>query len=433
MKKKSVYAIIPLVYMSLVSFSVQASPSLSTFYNEVITRKPVGKLGQIIKQERISTPIGGAEAWRIAYISSDVEENKTISTALIVAPKGKPPLGGRPVIAWAHGTTGTAENCGPSQVISPVQSLNQYFSVEGDSWTDYGMPSVNAFIKEGYVVVATDYQGLGGGGKHQYAVAATQGRDIINSVRAVSSMKKSGAGKKAIIYGWSQGGGASIAAASLSDYIEKKGTSADNIHFLGFVALAPFDLSVLVAGNKIDKPTSDKMIKELIVNFSDNVFNFTHFAMSVWGTQAAFSNLKLNDLFTEEGIRVIDTILSNKCMHVAADTIKYLYGEQYKYLFRQEPQNSEAWVRAFLKGSIVPIKPIAPVIIYWGTKDIVLPPIMGKIYQEQMCKLGGDVGRVQLSGEQTHFSTPNAAAELYLPWIKERILEKPTLNACPKE
>ena len=57
---------------------------------------------------------------------------------------------------------------------------------------------------------------------------------------------------------------------------------------------------------------------------------------------------------------------------------------------------------------------------------------MGKIYQEQMCKLGGDVGRVQLSGEQTHFSTPNAAAELYLPWIKERILEKPTLNACPK-
>jgi hypothetical protein len=94
MKKKSVYAIIPLVYMSLVSFSVQASPSLSTFYNEVITRKSNGKLGQIIKQERISTPIGGAEAWRIAYISSDVEENKTISTALIVAPKGKPPLGG---------------------------------------------------------------------------------------------------------------------------------------------------------------------------------------------------------------------------------------------------------------------------------------------------------------------------------------------------
>jgi hypothetical protein len=80
--------------MSLVSFFVQASPSLSTFYNEVITRKPNGKLGQIIKQERISTPIGGAEAWRIAYISSDVEENKTISTALIVAPKGKPPLGG---------------------------------------------------------------------------------------------------------------------------------------------------------------------------------------------------------------------------------------------------------------------------------------------------------------------------------------------------
>jgi hypothetical protein len=56
---------------------------------------------------------------------------------------------------------------------------------------------------------------------------------------------------------------------------------------------------------------------------------------------------------------------------------------------------------------------------------------MGKMYQDQMCKLGGNVERVQLAGEQTHFSTPSAAAPLYLPWVKERVAGRPLANGCP--
>ena len=67
------------------------------------------------------------------------------------------------------------------------------------------MPAATQFITQGYVLVATDYQGLGGGGIHQYANAATQARDMINAVRAVGSMGLSGEGKKALAYGWSRG------------------------------------------------------------------------------------------------------------------------------------------------------------------------------------------------------------------------------------
>ena len=77
------------------------------------------------------------------------------------------------------------------------------------------------------------------------------------------------------------------------------------------------------------------------------------------------------------------------------------------------------------------MKPIAPVIIYWGTKDTVLPPVMGKLYQDQMCRLGGNVERVRLAGEQTHFSTPGAAAPLYLRWVKERMAGAPLATGCP--
>ena len=348
-----------------------------------------------------------------------------------MAPVGPTPPDGRPIMAWAHGTTGTAENCGPSQVLNPAQGLNEYFLMNGDSWTDYGLPSVEAFIKEGYVVVGTDYQGLGGGGRHQYAVAASQARDVIDSICAVSSMKASGAGKKAIVYGWSQGGGATIAAASLPDYIGQQGTASDNIQLLGFVALAPFDTAALAAEVTPDQSGSEKLMAELTTKFSDNVFNFTHFAMNLWGTQAAFPELHLDDVFTDNGAKVVDRVFSNKCMHSAADTLNYAYASEYKSLLNPKPKNTLAWTLALVRGSVAPVKPVAPVIIYWGTKDTVLPPVMGKLYQDQMCKLGGNVERVRLAGEQTHFSTPGAAAPLYLPWVKERMARTPLATGCP--
>ncbi len=404
--------------------------SLPSFYADVTKMKPVGKLGQVIKQEKINTSVPGAQAWRIAYISSDTQERKTISTALVVAPIGVIPDEGRPIIAWAHGTTGTAENCGPSQVPNPAQSLNQYFLINGNSWTDYGLPSVETFIKDGYIVVGTDYQGLGGGGKHQYSVAATNARDVINSVRAVYSMKDAGGGNKAIVYGWSQGGGATLAAASLVDYIAQKGTAADGINFLGFVAMAPDDVAVMAPKSALNEQSAKKMITELEASFLNNVFNFTHFAMFMWANQAAFPNLKLTDVFTSEGSSVIDEISSNKCMHVAADTMKYAFADNYKSLLSTQSNNSLAWANAFIHGSVSPVKPVAPVIIYWGTHDTVVPPVMGLLYRKQMCQLGGNITRIQLEGSQTHFSTPAKSAPFYVSWIEDRIAGKQIADGC---
>jgi pimeloyl-ACP methyl ester carboxylesterase len=430
MKRYGVLAIAMSFSFGLAGGLARAEPSTPPFYEAASKIKPEGKLGQIVSQEAIQTPVAGAQAWRIAYVSSDIAGRKTLATALVVAPVGEAPPEGRPIVAWAHGTTGAAQDCGPSQVVNPAKGLNEYFLIDGDSWTDYGLPSLETFIEEGYVVVGTDYQGLGGGGRHQYAVAATQARDVIDSIRAVSSMKASGAGKKAIVYGWSQGGGATIAAAGLPDYIARAG-AGDPIEVVGFVALAPFDTAVLAAGKSPDQAGADKAMGELTAAFSDNVFNFTHFAMNIWGTQAAFPDLVLHDIFTDEGAKTIDRVFSNKCMHAAADTLNYAYGSQYKSLLNSKPANAAGWIEALVQGSVAPVKPVAPVAIYWGTKDTVVPPAMGKLYQDQMCKLGGDVERVQLPGEQTHFSTPGAAAPLYLPWVKARFAGKAAPNGCP--
>ena len=411
-----------------------ADPAVAPFYQSVMHMKAEGKLGQVIKKEKVATPIPGAQAWRIAYISSDLNGKNTISTGLVVAPTGPAPAGGRPLISWSHGTTGNAQNCGPSQVENPAQSLNQYFLVNGNSWTDYGLPSLEQFIKDGYVVVGTDYQGLGGGGRHQYAVAKTNGRDAINAARAAGSMKETSASKKALMIGWSQGAGSTVGASSQGAYISQKGTAFDDLDIVGFVAMAIPDLAMYKPAT-LDEAGATKMLTDFANAWSVDSFAFAHMSMNLWGTQAAYPDkLKLNDIFTDEGAKALDEIYLNKCVHVSTDTINFNYGSSYKSLLRPQPMNAKAWAQAIVDGSVDnTAKPIAPVLILYGNKDTTLPPVMGEYYRDKVCALGGNVARVQLPGDQNHFTTPSASVPFYLPWIKDRLSGKPAVDGCDAE
>lgn len=422
------------VALCLSSHIVQADPSVSPFYQSAMQMKAAGKLGQVIKKERINTPVQGAQAWRIAYISSDLNDKKTISTGLVVAPISVAPAGGRPIISWSHGTTGNAQNCGPSQVENPAQPLNQYFLANGNSWTDYGLPSLEQFIKDGYVVVGTDYQGLGGGGRHQYAVAKTNGRDAINAARAAGSMRETGAGKKTVMIGWSQGAGSTVGASSQAAYIAQKDTAFDGLDIVGFVAMSVPDLAMYRPAT-LDEAGATKMVSDFATAWSVDSFAFAHMSMNMWGTQAAYPDkLKLSDIFTDEGAKALDEIYLNKCVHVSTDTINFNYGTSYKTLLRPQPQNALSWAQAIIDGSVDnTAKPVAPVLILYGNKDTTLPPIMGEYYRKQVCALGGNVARVQLPGDQNHFTTPVVSVPFYLPWIKDRLSGKPAIDGCTAE
>jgi hypothetical protein len=219
----------------------------------------------------------------------------------------------------------------------------------------------------------------------------------------------------------------------LVDYQAKQGTAADKLQYQGFVGLAPDDVAVLIQKPPTDEVGANKIMNELIQSNSTNAFLFTHLMMNLWGTQAAYSNLKLTDMLTDEGAQVVDKLSSNKCVHVMADTFNAVYGDRYQSLVRPQISNSLAWVKAFIDGSVRPVKPVAPVIIFWGLKDTIVPPIMHELYLKQMCAMGGNVQRVQLPGEQTHFTTPGASATLFIPWIRDRFAGKPLVNGCPKD
>ena len=61
---------------SLLPLAAEAAPAVPPFYVAASKIKPEGKLGQVVKKEKVATEISGAQAWRIAYISSDVNDLK---------------------------------------------------------------------------------------------------------------------------------------------------------------------------------------------------------------------------------------------------------------------------------------------------------------------------------------------------------------------
>ena len=429
--KKIFAALIMTSLLAVAPVAHSAEVALAPFYQKVTQMQPRGPLGTVIAKEKIATKIPGADAWRIAYISSDLFDRPTISTGLVIAPKGKPPKDGRPILAWSHGTTGTAQNCGPSQVLDPAQDLNLYFLIGGTSWTDFGLPAATDFIKQGYVLVATDYQGLGGGGKHQYAISATQGRDLINSARAAGSMGLSGSSKKVAFYGWSQGGGSVIAAASSTAYIQQKNTAFDGMEVVGAVSMAPDALSGMIPKEALTDPAAaSKTWQSMVTVFADNIFNFSHFAMNVWAMDGVFPAIKMTDVFTANGAKIINAIQATKCMHAGADTYVFNVGASYKDMFNPQPTNLPAWMKAIVAGSTPNDKPVAPMLMFWGDKDTVMPPIQSEIYQKQKCAIGGNVQRIHLPGAN-HFTTPGLAQPIFTQWIKDRFDGKAAPNGCP--
>jgi hypothetical protein len=89
---------------------------------------------------------------------------------------------------------------------------------------DYSVPCLQVWISDGYLVCATDYQGLGTLGQHQYEINRSQACDAVYLFYTALKKENVGAAAKFGCIGWSQSGGAAGAVAELDheDYGDLK-------------------------------------------------------------------------------------------------------------------------------------------------------------------------------------------------------------------
>ena len=93
----------------------------------------------------------------------------------------------------------------------------------------YDYPLLQSWLKAGYAVVRTDYEGLGTPGVHPYLIGARRAA-ACSTWSARRAQLDPSIGKKIVISGHSQGGHAALWAASLAAEVdagaELKGTVA---------------------------------------------------------------------------------------------------------------------------------------------------------------------------------------------------------------
>jgi alpha-beta hydrolase superfamily lysophospholipase len=182
---------------------------------KLISAKPIANLDPSL----VSV---SAQADRILYHSRSLKGDDITVSGALLTPKGKAPKGGWPVVSWAHGSSGIGDQCAPSS------TPNQNGKIDLYGYSGF----VAQLLKAGYAVAATDYEGLGTDGEHPYIVADSEGRGVIDAVRAATQVNPS-VSKEWFSLGHSQGGQAAIAAGELAN------TWGKGLQFRGTVGLAP--------------------------------------------------------------------------------------------------------------------------------------------------------------------------------------------------
>jgi acetyl esterase/lipase len=177
-----------------------------------------GPPGTILRSEPFDDGLpAGAEGWKVLYVSSDEHGEPIAVSGLIVAPRDAAP-GPHPVLAWAHGTTGIDRACAPSNTKDPLK----------------GIPDMTGPLDRGWVLALTDYPGLGTPGPHPYLVSGSEGRAVLDSVRAAHQLDIGiEVADQYAIWGHSQGGHAALAAGQLAPELMPE------FELMGVAALSP--------------------------------------------------------------------------------------------------------------------------------------------------------------------------------------------------
>ncbi|CAN5591736.1 prolyl oligopeptidase family serine peptidase [soil metagenome] len=160
---------------------------------------PIPAPGRLISSVPLDPTLslrGAADAYRILYSTLDQHDSAAVSTAAVFLPRSAPPVGGWPVIAWAHGTVGLGDDCTPS-ALPRTQRDDEYLS----HWLD-----------QGYAVVATDYTGLGTPGLMSYLNSVATAHGVVDSVVAAHDLEVPLSPQWAVV-GQSQGGAAAVDTA----------------------------------------------------------------------------------------------------------------------------------------------------------------------------------------------------------------------------
>jgi alpha-beta hydrolase superfamily lysophospholipase len=320
------------------------------------------KAGDLLASEPFAQGLpAGAAGWRIAYATTRHDGRPALATALVLAPAGGAAREAK-IVAWAHGTTGIAPGCAPSLQTDPFANA----------------PALAEAIAEGWVIVATDYAGLGAGDRHGYLVGDDAARSVLDSVRAAQRVSGLSLSADVVIWGHSQGGHSALWSRA------RQAALAPDLSLRGVAALAPAsDLPALLSGVR------------------GTMFGKIVSAYALLAYAEIYPDIRVAD-YTSAWTRWITRDIGSRCVGGPATlfSVAMTYALPADGLFARDPLDGPLGVRLTQN---VPPSGAAPLLLAQGTiDDLVLPDIQTRFVATRCA--AGDVIDYRLYADRDHLS-----------------------------
>ena len=340
---------------------------------------PSGRPGDVLRVDEIEGTGDAGQLLRVLYRSESTAGEPIAVSGVIAVPPGDPPAGGWPVLSLAHGTVGLADACAPS--IAPGGQATM-------------------LAARGYVVVASDYEGLGTAGRHPYLVGESEARGVIDGVRAARALGDGvGAGTRFAVVGYSQGGHAALFSNEIV------ASWAPELTLVGAVAGVPVvELDTWVG--QLSSPTWDWLKVMLVAGFE--------------AVDPAADPARVLTPAAVERLPVVDEQCSGEVMGAFADG-GALAGD----LRRTAP--FDALLAANTPGQRAGA---APVLLIGGGADVLIPPALLDLAFARLCVTGQVVDR-RTHPDADHLGVVSASLEEALRWVTNLFAGATARDTCP--
>lgn len=329
----------------------------------------------------------GARAWRILYTTTRSDNRPVIASAIVLT-SASPSRRPRPVVAWAHGTTGIVPGCAPSLLADPFKAI----------------PAVPQLLAEGWVLVGTDYAGLGTEGGHAYLVGDDAARAVLDSVRAARRLEGVQLDSRTLVWGHSQGGGSALWTGM------RQPAYAPDVPLSGVAAMAPAsDLPALMAESR--GSMFGKIVSSLLLHAYAGTYADVRPDDYVQGRAALLSR--------DIAARCLSLFSVLETMALPGDGI-----------FAREP--GEGPLGARLRENVPDGQIAAPLLLQQGGADDLVLPRIQRGFVARRCARGQRVDYRVYPGRD-HMSVLAADSPLVpelIAWTRDRFAGRPETPVC---
>lgn len=348
--------------------------------------------GSVIRTEPLGVTVTGGTSLRMLYASSDVNRKSTASGAMVFLPSTPAPAGGRPVVAWAHGTVGQGDACAPSRSANPLSQL--------DPW-------LTTMLQLGWIVVATDYTGLGTPGVEQYLVGEQEARDVVSSVQAVQTLPDAHAATKWSVFGHSQGGHTALWTGALAQEL------APELSLVGVAAAAPA-----------------AELGEIVELQWNQLAGWVIGAEVVRSWQQAFPDLEMNPVLTAPAEENYERLAEECVLDATAESFARfnLFKQSF---FARNPMDLPGWQHAIAQETPRPLPAQIPVFLAQGTLDTVVYPEPNVALFDHWCTAGSTITPLFVATD--HLQIAKIAAPEIITWMSHRFNGDHDIPSCDGE